>query len=103
MANRYIVFPKAQSDLENIMKYISVDLANSEAAMILITKFEAKFEELILFPKAYPVMENKSLIIHNVRKCIVDNFLVFYLFNESNMMIEIVRVIYGRQDYFKSL
>jgi len=103
MGNRYVIYPKAQNDLEHVFKYIAEDLSNPEAAMNLIEKFEDKFKELTLFPKAYPVMENKFLIIQNLRKCIVDNFLVIYLYNENNRMIEIVRVIYGRQDYLKSL
>ncbi|MBI9008465.1 MAG: type II toxin-antitoxin system RelE/ParE family toxin [Tenericutes bacterium] len=54
MANKYIIFPKAQQDLENIFKYISIDLTNPEAAMLLIEKFENIFNELTLFPKTYP-------------------------------------------------
>ena len=103
MANNYIVFPKAQQDLENIFRYISIDLSNLEAAMALIEKFEDKFNELTLFPKACSLIENETLILKNLRKCIVDNFLVIYLYNEMEAVVEIVRVIYGRQDYIKNL
>jgi addiction module RelE/StbE family toxin len=103
MASKYIIFPKAQRDFENIFKYISIDLTNPEAAMLLIEKFENKFNELTLFPKAYPFIENEALIVKNLRKCIVDNFLVIYLYDEIKEVVEIVRVIYGRQDYIKNL
>jgi plasmid stabilization system protein ParE len=36
MKNNYILFPKAKEDLENLFKYISIDLVNSEAAKKLI-------------------------------------------------------------------
>ena len=63
MANNYQIFPKAQLDLENIFKYISVDLTNPEAALLLIEKFEDKFKELTLFPNAYPFIENEALVV----------------------------------------
>ena len=103
MASNYIVFPKAQQDLENIFRYISIDLSNPEAAKLLIEKFEDKFNELTLFPKAYPFIEKEGLIVKNLRKCIVDNFLVIYLYNEKKIVVEIVRVVYGRQDYIKNI
>jgi plasmid stabilization system protein ParE len=88
MENRYVIYSKAQEDLEDLFKYISENLSNSEAAMKLIEKFEDKFKELALFPKAYPMIYNKSLIIQNLRKCIVDSFLVVYLYNESKQVVE---------------
>ncbi|MCK5731512.1 MAG: type II toxin-antitoxin system RelE/ParE family toxin [Tenericutes bacterium] len=103
MASNYIVFPKAQQDLENIFRYISIDLSNPEAAKLLIEKFEDKFNGLTLFPKAYPFIEKEGLIVKNLRKCIVDNFLVIYLYNEKKIVVEIVRVVYGRQDYIKNI
>jgi plasmid stabilization system protein ParE len=49
MENNYILFPKAKADLENIFKYISIDLGNPFAAMKLISKFEVEFNELTFF------------------------------------------------------
>jgi len=46
MVSKYLLFPRAQEDLENIFKYISVDLLNHEAALNLTNKFESKFDEL---------------------------------------------------------
>ncbi|MBU1144550.1 MAG: type II toxin-antitoxin system RelE/ParE family toxin [Firmicutes bacterium] len=103
MVNNYILFPKANDDLENIIRYVSIELTNPEAAMNLILRFEKKFNELSQFPQAYPTMENEQLIIKNLRKCVVDNFLVIYLHNEVLNLIEIVRVIYARQDYIEEL
>jgi toxin ParE1/3/4 len=79
MENNYILFPKAKEDLENIFKYISVDLVNPEAAMKLISKFEAKFNELTSFPNSNPVMKSELLLNKNSRKCIVENFLIEFI------------------------
>lgn len=44
------IFPLAQNDMENIFKYIAVDLASPTAANNLIDDFENAFEDIRLFP-----------------------------------------------------
>jgi len=103
MGNRYELFPKAKEDLENIFYYIAVELVNPDAASNLIDKFEIKFEELLLFPLSYPLIESKLVFQIDLRKCIVDNYIIVYFYNEKNKLVEIVRVIYSMTNYFQDL
>jgi len=103
MENRYILFPKAKDDLENIFYYISFELVNQEAATDLIYKFESKFNELLLFPLSYPLVESKLIYEIDLRKCIVDNYIILYFYNAKDKLVEIVRVIYSKIDYLQDL
>ena len=103
MENKVVLFPKAKSDLENIFKYIASNLVNTEAALKLISEFEIKFDELVLFPKAYPLIDNPKLEDKNLRKCLVENFLIVYRYIERSTTIEIVRVIHIKEDVLKVL
>lgn len=103
MVNKYIFYPKATEDLDNIFKYISKVLNNLEGAIDLINKFQDKFDLLLQFPEAYPIIEHVSLISSKLRKCMVDNFLVIYLINKELERIEIVRIVYKRYDYLSDL
>ena len=103
MGNRFVLLPKAQEDLEKIFYYIAVELVNPEAASNLIDKFEIKFEELLLFPLSYPLIESKLIFQIDLRKCIVDNYIIVYFYNEKNNIVEIVRVIYSKTNYFQDL
>ncbi|PKK97461.1 MAG: hypothetical protein CVV58_01115 [Tenericutes bacterium HGW-Tenericutes-3] len=79
MENRYVLFPKAKEDLENIFYYIAIELVNQEAASDLIDKFESKFKELLLFPLSYPLVDSELIYEINLRKCIVENYIILYL------------------------
>ena len=82
MGNRFVLLPKAQEDLENIFSYIAIELVNSEAASDLKDKFEDKFNELLLFPLSYPRVKNKLIFQIDLRKCIVQNYIIVYFYNE---------------------
>jgi addiction module RelE/StbE family toxin len=103
MENDYVLFPKAQEDLENIFKYISVTLANKDAALHLINKFEAKFNSLALFPNAYPQINHPGVKVENARKCRIDNFMIIYVYDDANSNIEIIRIVHCKQNIYRML
>ena len=103
MENRFVLLPKAQEDLENIFSYIAIELVNPEAASNLIDKFETKFNELLLFPLSYPLIKSKLIFQIDLRKCIVQNYIIVYFCNEIEKLVEIIRVIYSKVDYLEDL
>ena len=103
MGNKYVLFPKAKEDLENIFYYIAIELVNQEAASDLINKFESKFNELLLFPISYPLVESKLIYEIDLRKCMVENYIILYFYNAKDKLVEIVRVIYSKIDYLQDL
>jgi addiction module RelE/StbE family toxin len=103
MERSYKILPKAKMDLKNIFRYISEELYNSESALVMINKFEKKFNDICLFPKAHPIITLKRVDHNGLRKAIVDNFIVVYLYDEEKELINIVRVIYSKRDYLKEI
>jgi len=103
MGNRFVLLPKAQEDLENIFSYIAIELVNPEAASNLIEKIETKFNELLLFPLSYPLIKSKLIFQIDLRKCIVQNYIIVYFYNEKEKLVEIIRVIYSKVDYLEDL
>ena len=63
-------------DLESIFQYVALEFVNPESALELIVKFEAKFKDICMFPKAYPLIVNASLDNNQLRKSTVDNFII---------------------------
>lgn len=103
MERSYKLLPKAKLDLESIFKYVALELVNPESALKLIEKFETKFKDFCKFPKAYPLLIKASLDNNLLRKSIVDNFIIVYLYDEGKELINIVRVIYAKRDYIKDI
>jgi addiction module RelE/StbE family toxin len=91
------IFPLAQKDMENIFKYISVDLASPMAANNLIDDFENAFENIRLFPESCPLIQNEYVKDKTLRKLVVNNYIVFY--KVEDFEIQVVRVIYGMRNY----
>jgi addiction module RelE/StbE family toxin len=103
MENRLVLLPKAQEDLENIFSYIAIELVNKQAASKLIDRFENKFNELLLFPLSYPLIKSKLIFQIDLRKCIVQNYIIVYFYNEIEKLVEIIRVMYSKVDYLEDL
>ena len=93
------LLPKANKDLEEIIRYISEQLCNYSAADALLTKFESAFLQIGEFPESCP----KGRTEKGYRKLIVDSYLVFYKVNEERHMVVIYRIFYGMMDYNKYL
>ena len=70
---------------------------------MVIDKFQEKFNDICLFPKANPIITLKRIDHNGLRKAIVDNFIVVYLYDEEKELINIVRVIYSKRVYLKEI
>ena len=95
------IFPLAQADLKNIIEYISVELSNRKAAADLIDDFENAFDNIRLFPECCPRVDNEYVNDKSLRKLIVKNYIAFYRL--KNNEIQVVRVLYGLQNYAEIL
>jgi len=92
MVNKYIVYQDAVEDFNQIVQYITYSLKNPEGAMKLIQLFESKLHSIMSFP-------NSKLELSDLRKCKMGNYLIIYILNQELAQIEIVRIIYQREDY----
>ncbi len=99
MVNKYIVYQDAVEDFNQIVQYITYSLKNPEGAMKLIQLFESKLHSIMSFPNSYSIIYNSKLELSDLRKCKMGNYLIIYILNKELAQIEIVRIIYQREDY----
>jgi plasmid stabilization system protein ParE len=95
----YRTLPKADDDLIEGARWIRAD--NSQAARrFLDAAFEA-FDRLAKFPESGPQARFKNRRLTGVRFCVLpppfNRWLIFYRINNDE--IEILRVIYGTQNW----
>lgn len=91
--------PKAVEDLEGIFAYISNYLFAPEAAEKLIDKIEESIMRLKSFPYSCSFVLDEPLKKRGYRKLIVDNYVVFYLVNEQERQVVIMRILFGASNY----
>lgn len=94
----YKLTKKAKSDLDGIISYIAVELANPQAASDFADKLLDNIEEARFFPESGSLVHNEFLQIENVRKKLIGNYIMYYLPNTAEKIIYILRIVYGKQN-----
>ncbi len=89
---------KAVQDFDEILRYISVDLANPVAAQNLGKKIFEKIDVVRAFPDSGAPVENEFLSDKTVRKLLADNYIIYYKTHYEEKTISIVRIVYGKRN-----
>ena len=94
----YQLTQKAENDLDGIVSYIALELANPTAAANFIDKLLSGISGICHFPESGSVVINDYLPSFGVRKIVVNNYIVYYLPNHDEKMITVLRIVYGRRN-----
>lgn len=92
---------ESKQDLIGIKQYIKYNLQEPETAQRLISKIRTEINNLKNNPEIYAIIDDELIRKLEIRKLIVDNYIVFYRIKKDN--IEIVRVMYGRRNWINLL
>jgi toxin ParE1/3/4 len=91
--------PKAEEDLDEIYSYISTKLFAEIAALNLMDKIENAVMRLAEFPFSCSFVLDEPLKSRGYHKLIVESYIVFYLVNEVEKQVVIMRILYGASKY----
>lgn len=93
----------AEIDLYEIGAYISKELLEPETAKKMISKIAKAISTLEYMPLRNSLVSDKGLAYNGIRKIMVDNYIVFYIVNEDNKTVTIIRILYSRRDWINLL
>lgn len=91
--------PIAEDDLDRIYRYISEHLVAPKAANDLMDNIESSIIRLKEFPYLGSLVKDYILRSRGYRKFIVKNYIAFYLVDETEKLILIIRVLNDAQKY----
>ena len=83
------------SDLNEVTDYITFVLYNPQASERLLKKIYKMIDNLQYFPTLFKQYKETCY-----RRIVVNNFLIFYLIDESNQRIHILHFYYGHKKMF---
>ena len=85
MSSAYTVryAPQALDDLRDLYSYVAFSLKEPATAQKLVNRIRKAARSLDALPGRYPVVEN---------------FLLFYLIDQSTRTVTLVRIVYGGRD-----
>ncbi len=92
---------ESKQDLIGIKQYIKYNLQEPEIAQKLISKIRNEINNLKYDPEIYAIIDDDLIKKLEIRKLIVDNYIVFYRIKNDN--IEVVRVMYGKRNWINLL
>ena len=102
MAKYNIEYSKeSKQDLIGIKQYIKYNLQEPETAQKLISEIRNEINNLKHNPEIYQIIDDNLIKKIEIRKLIVNNYIVFYRIKKEN--IEIVRIMYGRRNWINLL
>lgn len=92
---------ESKQDLIGIKQYIKYNLQEAETAQKLVSKIRKEINNLKHNPETYSIIDDDIIKKLEIRKLIVNNYIVFYRIKKTN--IEIVRIMYGRRNWINLL
>ncbi|MCL2808379.1 MAG: type II toxin-antitoxin system RelE/ParE family toxin [Coriobacteriia bacterium] len=91
----------AEQDVNEIIRYISVDLAVPDTAMVMLETIEESLKSLSTMPEIHPLVQDDVLASAGYRKLIIKNYIAFYLVDNMKKEVDVIRVLYSRRDWHR--
>lgn len=82
-------------DLENVFNYITYILRAPDTARKQASRISERIIKLNEMPNRFPLYEKEPWKSRNLHFMPVDNYLVFYIIDEHNCLVTIVRILYS--------
>lgn len=93
----------ASNDLDQIYSYIAKELSAEMAADNLMGKIEKQLLRLCDYPYSNTQLTDGIVISKGYYRLPIENYLVFYIVDELDKSVIIMRVIFGARNYERFL
>ena len=94
-----VVFARrAERDLRDIYEYVAYEIGEPQTAARLMGRIRAAVESLGNFPGRRPLVGFEPWCSRQVRWMLVGSYLVFYMTDEKEGVVSVIRVMYGGRD-----
>lgn len=93
----------AKQDLENIISYLRYDLSEDIIADKYKILFKQELKGLEDVAGSMPILDEKLTGHKNIRKINVRNYIIFYIIDEENNKVFIVRIGHAFMDWERYL
>lgn len=89
----------AERDIMRAADYIEFNLKNPDAANNLLDIAAEQIKSLSYLPEKFRLVDDPVLASWGIRFIIINNYLAFYMIDESNKMVVVVRFLYQKSNW----
>ena len=94
-----LISPAAKADLDEIIRYIVLELENPAAAQTLSNKVDERISDLEEMPSKFSFCKDPILRAQGYHAVTVNNYVLIYRILEESNAVWIVHVYHTLQDY----
>ncbi len=94
---------ESRQDLRNIYEYIAYELLVPEIAASQVDRIMKAARSLEQMPMRYTCYEEEPWHSQGLRFLPLDNYVIFYLPDETTSVVNIIRIMYGGRDVKRQL
>lgn len=98
MSYNFKLTQQASDDLDEIIRYMAMELVNKKAARDFLDDIEETIQEACLFPESGVLVKNDFLPDIEIRKKRVNHYVLYYLPQHKEKIILILRIVYGKRN-----
>ena len=95
---KVVYSPQAMEDMKDIYSYIAWELHEPGIATAQVNRIREEVRSLDFMPLRYSLVDWEPWRSKGVHKVSVNNFVVFYTADADDMIVTILRIIYGGRD-----
>ncbi len=95
---KYNLSETAETDIDEAIDYIIFKLKNPDAVKSLFDEIIRKIQDICNIPGIGHIVKNEFEQRNDVRWLPVHNYIIYYVINDSDQMINIVRFVSARRD-----
>ncbi|MBQ8597127.1 MAG: type II toxin-antitoxin system RelE/ParE family toxin [Lachnospiraceae bacterium] len=95
---KVITLPLAEEDIADQTDYIAFELKAPETAINMVRGFRKTINNLSVFPQSHELDEDKELSKYGIRKTYYKNYKIYFLIDESERVVYILRVFHMLAD-----
>ena len=103
MAYSIIVAPRTLHDLDELSDYIGDTLCAPDAARGLVSRIVEAIGKLADFPYEGAKVHFDFVPDYEIRRVVVQEYLIFYRIDEAQHTVYVLRIRYGRTNYMRYL
>lgn len=89
----------AEKDLFGILLYITKTLKQPTIAKRIYTEIKKQIDTLRAMPARQKIVEEEPYAAQGVRKLYVENYMVFYVVDDSKKEVHVFRILYNRREW----
>lgn len=90
--------PQALEDLKNIYSYIAFELQAPLTAERLVKRIRKEIYLLNEMPTRFALVEWEPWKSRNTHKLPVEKYLVYYIVQDADLQVKVLRIFYGGRD-----